>query len=74
MNAQTTQSFAVTGMSCDHCADAVSGGLTVLEGVSDVRVQLVTGGMSTVTVTSDRPLAESEVSSALDEAGDYRLA
>lgn len=74
MNAQTTQSFAVTGMSCDHCAQAVSGELTALEGVSDITVQLVTGGTSTVSVTSDRPLADSEVSSALDEAGDYRLA
>ena len=35
---------------------------------------LVAGGESTVTVTSDVPLATEAVASALDEAGDYRLA
>ena len=37
-------------------------------------VDLVPGGLSVVTVTSDAPLAPGEVAAALDEAGDYRLA
>ena len=43
-------------------------------GVSYVTAVLVPGGASTVTVTSDRPLARQAVADALDEAGDYQLA
>ncbi len=35
---------------------------------------LVPGGASAVTVTSDGPLARQAVADALDEAGDYQLA
>jgi copper chaperone len=43
-------------------------------GVTGVTVALVVGGESTVTVTSETPLRADAVSTALDEAGDYRLA
>ncbi len=69
----STQSFAVTGLTCGHCASAVTEELKGLDGVSDVSVELVAGGTSTVSVTADQPLAESAVSAALDEAGDYQL-
>jgi hypothetical protein len=39
-----------------------------------VTVELVPGGESGVTVTSQVPLTEQAVAAALDEAGDYRLA
>jgi copper chaperone CopZ len=71
---QTTQSFAVTGMTCGHCASAVQSELKTVSGVTDVQVELVAGGTSTVTVTSEAPLEEPQVAAALDEAGDYRLA
>lgn len=71
--ATTTQTYSVIGMTCGHCAKAVTSELTALPGVSDVQVELVAGGTSTVTVRSDRLLAESEVVTALGEAGDYRL-
>jgi copper chaperone CopZ len=61
-------------MTCEHCARAVSAELRVLDGVSDVTVELVPGGASAVTVTSDRPLAAAAVAAAIDEAGAYRLA
>jgi copper chaperone CopZ len=69
----STQSFAVTGLTCGHCASAVTEELKGLDGVRDVSVELVAGGTSTVSVTADQPLAESAVSAALDEAGDYQL-
>ncbi|HET7305000.1 MAG TPA: heavy-metal-associated domain-containing protein [Segeticoccus sp.] len=69
-----TQTYAVTGMTCDHCAHAVTEELNALSGVSEVRVDLVAGGESAVTVISDRDLSEAAVAGALDEAGDYRLA
>jgi copper chaperone CopZ len=60
-------------MTCSHCAKAVTSELTELDEVTDVSVDLVPGGTSTVTVTSDTPLDEARVAAALDEAGDYQL-
>jgi copper chaperone CopZ len=70
----TTQTFLVSGMTCEHCAHAVTSELEKLAGVSTVAVDLVTGGESAVTVTSVEPVDEASVVAALDEAGDYRLA
>jgi copper chaperone CopZ len=71
---QTTQTFAVTGMTCGHCTKAVTSELKALDGVTDVHVDLVAGGTSTVTVTSRSALETDQVAAALDEAGDYQLA
>jgi len=73
-NPMTTHSYAVSGMTCGHCAGAVTSELKSLDGVTDVRVELVAGGTSTVTVISSAPLDEAQVVAALDEAGDYQLA
>jgi copper chaperone CopZ len=70
----TTATYQVTGMTCEHCAHAVTGELKSLDGVSDVRVDLNPGGESAVTVSSDGPLTGEAVAAALDEAGDYHLA
>jgi len=70
----TATTYQVTGMTCEHCARTVSAELRVLDGVSDVAVELVPGGESAVTVTSDAPLPAAAVATALDEAGGYRLA
>jgi copper chaperone CopZ len=70
----TATTYAVTGMTCEHCVRAVTGELAMLGGVTEVKVELVPGGESAVTVTSDGPLDEQAVSAALDDAGDYRLA
>jgi copper chaperone len=70
----TSATYQVTGMTCEHCVHAITGELTSLDGVSDVRVDLVPGGLSPVTVTSEAPLTERQVAAALDEAGEYQLA
>ena len=70
----STTTYAVTGMSCEHCAQAVTTELTGLDGVSTVSVALSPGGISRVTVTSDAPLLADAVSGALDEAGGYQIA
>ncbi|PKW27606.1 heavy-metal-associated domain-containing protein [Phycicoccus duodecadis] len=69
----TTQQFHATGLTCGHCAAAVTEELTALDGVADVGVEVVVDGTSTVSVTADRPLTEAEVAAALDEAGGYAL-
>ena len=70
----TTHSYAVSGMTCGHCDGAVAIELKALDGVTDVQVELVAGGTSTVTVTSTQPMDQTQVAAALDEAGDYQLA
>jgi copper chaperone len=65
-----TTTYTVSGMTCQHCVNAVTGELSSLDGVDDVRVDLGTG---VVTVTSARPLDENDVRAAVDEAG-YELA
>jgi len=69
----TTTSYEVTGMSCEHCANAVTSELRRLDGVSAVAVDLDPDGLSLVTVTSARPLTDDAVRAALDEAGGYRI-
>jgi copper chaperone len=70
----STQTFAVTGLTCEHCVGAVTSELSVLAGVTDVQVDLVPDGTSTLKVTADQPLTDDEVAVALDEAGDYKIA
>jgi copper chaperone len=70
----TEMTYQVTGMTCEHCARAVTSEIENLDGVRAVTVALVPGGESAVTVTSDAPLASEAVKIALDEAGDYHLA
>ncbi|HET8615141.1 MAG TPA: heavy-metal-associated domain-containing protein [Actinomycetales bacterium] len=69
----TTTTYDVQGMTCGHCASAVSEEISALPGVKSVDVDLVAGGVSTVRVTSDAPLTDDAVAGALDEAGDYTL-
>jgi copper chaperone len=68
----TTASYTVSGMTCAHCVSAVTGELSALPGVQDVAVDLVAGGASTVTVTSEAVLDAALVRDAVDEAG-YEL-
>jgi copper chaperone CopZ len=65
-----THTYTVTGMTCQHCVSAVTGELSALPGVADVRIDLATGA---VTVTSEAPLPDDTVRGAVDEAG-YELA
>ncbi|MBK8468258.1 MAG: heavy-metal-associated domain-containing protein [Actinomycetales bacterium] len=70
----STQAFPVIGMTCGRCASAVSSELKKIPGVTEVSVDLVAGATSTVNVTSATPVSQSDVATALDEAGDYHLA
>jgi len=69
----STQTFAVTGLTCQHCVGAVTSELSVLAGVTDVKIDLVAEGTSTLRVTADQEISDDEVAVALDEAGDYKL-
>jgi copper chaperone len=68
----TSTRYTVSGMTCGHCVAAVTEELSRLPGVQRVSVDLVAGGESAVTVTSQAPLPEAAVREAVDEAG-YQL-
>jgi len=61
--------YAVSGMTCGHCASAVTEEISKIDGVHDVRVDLDSGQ---VTVLGAHRPAEAEVAAAVDEAG-YEL-
>lgn len=52
---------------------AVSAELSALPGVEAVAVDLVVGGISTLTLTADTPPPPQQIAAALEEAGDYHL-
>ncbi|MCB0951004.1 MAG: heavy-metal-associated domain-containing protein [Mycobacterium sp.] len=60
-------------MTCGHCIAAITEELCVLPGVTGVEIDLVAGGISTVTIRGDEPPTTDQVAAALDEAGNYRL-
>jgi copper chaperone CopZ len=70
---ESTTTYAVTGMTCEHCVSAVTGELSKLPGVTGVTVDLVPGGASKVAVRATSPLDGRAVAEAVDEAG-YELA
>lgn len=65
----TTTTVTVSGMTCQHCVASVTEELQEVDGVQDVQVDLVAGGDSPVTITSDRDLDDAAVRSAVEEAG-----
>ena len=67
------QRLSVEGMTCGHCARAVTEELSALPGVAEVSVDLVPEGVSTVVVTAAEQVPTAAISHALAEAGDYRL-
>lgn len=69
----STTTLAVDGMTCGHCVTSVTSELLAIDTVTDVSVELVAGGTSTVTVESSAPLADDALRAAVDEAG-YSIA
>ena len=65
-----TTTYKVMGMTCGHCAAAVTEEVSQIPGVRNVEVDLPQGA---VTVTSERALDEAVVASAVGDAG-YELA
>jgi copper chaperone CopZ len=68
----STTTYGVTGMTCQHCVTSVTEELSQLPGVTKVDVFLVSGGASTVQVTSEAELDRDDVQAAVEGAG-YEL-
>jgi copper chaperone CopZ len=61
----TSTTYIVTGMTCGHCADAVTREVSAVPGVASVDVTVDTG---TVVVHGDQ-ISDDAVRAAIDEAG-----
>jgi copper chaperone len=62
----TNTEYTVRGMTCGHCASAVTEEVAKIPGVTDVEVD-VAGGR--VTVRRTGPVPDKAVAAAVDEAG-----
>jgi copper chaperone len=60
------RSFAVTGMSCEHCARAVRAEISRLPGITAVDVDVAAG---TVRVTGDPLPGDAPLRAAIEDAG-----
>lgn len=65
-----TNTYTVSGMTCEHCVGAVRDEVSRIPGVTDVRVDLSSGR---VMVESETPIDFEAVRASVDEAG-YELA
>jgi len=60
-------SYTVTGMTCNHCAHAVTEEVSAVPGVTAVDVTLETGKLD---ITSDAPVDFDRIVEAVYEAGE----
>lgn len=61
-----TQSFVVSGMTCQHCVTSVTEEVGAVSGVIDVQVDLDSGQL---VVVSDDEISFEYIEAAVDEAG-----
>jgi copper chaperone len=64
-----TQTWTVSGMTCEHCVASVTEEVAELPGVQRVDVVLESGAL---TVDAEPPLSDDDVREAVEEAG-YQL-
>ncbi|MBX0301881.1 heavy-metal-associated domain-containing protein [Cryobacterium sp. 1639] len=64
--------FQVAGMTCSHCVESVTSEVGRVAGAERIDVDLVPGGLSRVTVSSNNPVDPAAIAAAIDEAG-YEL-
>lgn len=62
----TEQTYTVQGMTCDHCAGAVTREVRRIDGIREVRVDVSTG---TLTVEATEAVPADAIAAAVDEAG-----
>ena len=65
-----THEYVVSGMHCNHCVHSVTEEVSVVSGVTDVKVDL---GSGQLIVISDAEIPFENIEAAVDEAG-YRVA
>ena len=64
-----TITASVEGMTCGHCVKAVTDEVSALAGVTEVAIDLVVDGVSTVTISADQAVTTDDIAHAVEEAG-----
>lgn len=68
-----TRTIEVKGMSCNHCVQSVTQALSAIEGLANVKVDLLGG---TATYDETKPVTDDVVKAAIERigftAGNYR--
>ena len=67
----STTEYIVSGMTCEHCVNAVTEEVSAIDGVTAATVTLEGGKLQ---VTSEAQVPFSAIEAAVDEAGDYQVA
>lgn len=62
----TNSTYTVSGMTCGGCASKVTDHVEQIDGVTDVAVDISTGSL---TVTTDAPVTDDAVHTAIKRAG-----
>lgn len=62
----STQTFAITGMTCGHCVQSVTEEVSEIAGIRDVVVDLESASL---TFSSDEEISRDAVIAAVTEAG-----
>ena len=62
----STSTYTVAGMTCGHCVASVTEEVSQVPGVTEVKVDLATGGL---TVSGEAPVDDAAVRAAVEEAG-----
>lgn len=68
-----TQSFDLTGLTCNNCVNHVSKAVGAIDGVASVAIDLHANEVSHLTVTSPSLIDPAVITAAVEEAG-YHLA
>ncbi len=68
------QSWQVTGLTCDHCAQSITKNLLTLAGMEKVTVEVHPDSLSSVKTFGTREFNSDEIGFAMREAGRYILA
>jgi copper chaperone len=63
--------YGITGMTCGHCVSSVTEEVAALTGVSEVKIDLIKGGQSIMTLTTENGINFNEVQNAVAESGSY---
>ncbi len=66
---ELSKEYLVEGMTCSHCVGSVTKAVAGIDGVEDVDIELIVGGASKVNITSETPLDDATVASAIEDAG-----
>ncbi|MDP9444225.1 MAG: heavy-metal-associated domain-containing protein [Actinomycetota bacterium] len=63
------RTYRVTGMTCQHCVEAVTRELRTVAGVDGVEVALGAAGAPSTVIVTGSGYADADVRAAIDEAG-----